>query len=1121
MEQPEEREQVYMIYNFDAAQLDSSFVQKHCACTVPSEDRSYTALQPVDITVDTATFVIAETAHLVSVARRDTILAVSCTCTETKAKLCTHGAQVLVNIAARESLLIFFDDQLRVQKMKQFAVAYGLQQEAFPDRFFKVEYHSGKAEIKPRSPELFPITADSTRYLQQQLLAAGTTPGLLRIKPDEKEVVAVVLRQHRYYRHLVVELYKSEMTKAGKLKNPMQAVNPLDYLWRTDHAQEVKFFTGLSRFLNQAKDSEAATDFNALRAIVKNPAGYPFYRHNSEAGDNVTASSVEPVTIGELIHHITVVVDKKGNFYELALQVTIEGHALDFKVLPMQFDAFIVVANTYYLPATYQLLKLLLFFKQHHYCLMLHESKFPAFQREILEQLEDAVSVFYTYMKPATREQLQEQGMDKPYEKMIYLSESENYVLVNPVMRYGEVEIAIRTKKQIYAADNKGHLFTVQRDDAAELAFTALLIKQHPDFFEQVDNELTWFYLHKSQFLQEEWFLNVFEHWRAEGITIYGFNDLQNNRLNPYKVNIQIHVLSGANWFNANIEAVFGKRKASLKKLHKAVKNKSRYVELDDGTLGILPEAWMHKMAEYFNAGEIDGEILTIPKICFSAVNQLFDESMLDAEVQEELKNYALRFARFESIEEIPVPEALQGTLRHYQWQGLNWLNFLDSFNFGGCLADDMGLGKSIQLIAFILSQREKVTNNTNLIVVPASLVFNWREELEKFAPSVKLYIHHGTDRETDSSTFAAYEVVITTYSTLVSDIKCLKSFTFNYVIADESQNIKNAESQRYKAMCLLQCRNRIAVSGTPVENNTFDLYGQLSFACPGLLGGKQYFRDIFAIPIDRFKDNKRAAALQNIINPFLLRRSKQQVATELPEKTEMVVYCPMGPEQRKAYDASEKELRDYIEGKDDDDMPKAAMYVLKGITRLRQICNSPALLPEDNLWGNASSKIEILTQQLKEKTGRHKVLVFSQFVSMLELIKTELEKENIAFSYLTGSTVNREAVVNEFREKEEIRVFLISLKAGGTGLNLTEADYVYLVDPWWNPAVEDQAIDRSYRIGQKKKVIAIRLICPDTVEEKIQKLQATKKELVGDLVKTDASYFKELGKKDLLALLS
>jgi SNF2 family DNA or RNA helicase len=318
----------------------------------------------------------------------------------------------------------------------------------------------------------------------------------------------------------------------------------------------------------------------------------------------------------------------------------------------------------------------------------------------------------------------------------------------------------------------------------------------------------------------------------------------------------------------------------------------------------------------------------------------------------------------------------------------------------------------------------------------------------------------------------------------------------------------------------MLQSRNKVAITGTPIENNTFDLYGQLSFACPGLFGSKQQFADLYSTPIDQFKDAKRAVELQKKIKPFILRRTKEQVAKELPDKTEIVLYCEMGEEQREVYEANKKEIQDYILGKTEDELPKSAMHVLKNITRLRQICNSAALLADGKSYLQASSKIEVLLEQIESKAEHHRILVFSQFVTMLDLIKKRLEDRGIRYEYLTGQTRKRAEVVESFQNNKDIPVFLISLKAGGTGLNLTEADYVYLVDPWWNPAVENQAIDRAYRIGQHKNVMAVRLICPNTIEEKIMKLQAIKKDLVKDLIQTDGSLFKNLTKKELLGLL-
>ena len=358
------------------------------------------------------------------------------------------------------------------------------------------------------------------------------------------------------------------------------------------------------------------------------------------------------------------------------------------------------------------------------------------------------------------------------------------------------------------------------------------------------------------------------------------------------------------------------------------------------------------------------------------------------------------------------------------------------------------------------------------------------------------------------------------TVRTLLADIKFLKEYRFNYIFLDESQAIKNPESQRYKASRLLQSRNKIVLTGTPIENNTYDLYGQLSFACPGLLGSKIQFKNHYAIPIDRFEDSKRARELQKKVNPFILRRTKQQVATELPEKTEMVIYCEMGAEQRKVYDSYSDEFRNFLLTHRERDLPRGSLNILPGLTKLRQICDCPALINDEEYYGDNSSKIEVLIEQIESKAPQHKILVFSQFVKMLDLIKKELVSRNISFEYLTGQTRNRSEKVESFQNNDDVRVFLISLKAGGVGLNLTEADYVYLVDPWWNPAVENQAIDRSYRIGQKKNVVAVRLICPDTIEEKMMKMQDSKRDLANDLVKTDISILKSLSKSDLLELL-
>jgi SNF2 family DNA or RNA helicase len=582
-----------------------------------------------------------------------------------------------------------------------------------------------------------------------------------------------------------------------------------------------------------------------------------------------------------------------------------------------------------------------------------------------------------------------------------------------------------------------------------------------------------------------------------------------------------VQVNSGINWFDTTADVRFGKQKVSLKHLHKAVKNRTRYVSLSDGTTGILPQRWLDQFTSYFEIGELSGERIRTDKIHFATISEMYDAESLSKDVRSQIDFFYSRFNDFKQIETVPVPPELKTSLRDYQQEGLNWLNFLDEFGFGGCLADDMGLGKTVQVIAFILSQRRKQVDNTNLVVVPTSLIFNWQAEIQKFAPSIRLLTVYGSLRTQHSEDFDHYEVVLTTYGTLLMDIHYLKKYRFNYIFLDESHAIKNPESQRYKAAMLLQARNRVVLTGTPVENNTFDLYGQLSFACPGLLGNKNQFKNYFSVPIDRFQDTEKAKELHKRVHPFILRRTKKQVAHELPEKTEMILYCEMGEQQRNVYNAYEREFFNYLNTNQEIDISRDKLHVLQGLTKLRQICNSPALLNDDLYYGNESAKTDVLMEQIESKAPFHKILVFSQFVTMLDLIKNQLESRAISYEYLTGQTKDRQARVERFQSDDTVRVFLISLKAGGTGLNLTEADYVYLVDPWWNPAVENQAIDRSYRIGQMKNVIAIRLICPDTIEEKILTLQETKKDLADDLIKTDVSILKSLTRKDLLTLVS
>ncbi|RZL36988.1 MAG: ATP-dependent helicase, partial [Pedobacter sp.] len=979
----------YILEGFNLQNLNAIVILKHLNQQIHTDVKGFYGLVAEQIEIDFAAFSCYDSAAvfpIVQVQQNEKNVKLSCRCETPKTKLCEHQAQVLYNILYRQELLIFFDKNLRKQQLLKIAVNYGLEYEKDLESIFNLTLQDGEIKIKPKIEALQPFNREAKEQLEQMLLPKETSK-----KPNvDAGNLILVLGQHRYYNNLTIELFEAQITKNGKVKNPLKSINPNTHIFKAEEGDVLKFYSGVAAFQQNYNNEQSEDEINALKAVVKNPLNLPFYIQSNKQSSAIQASTIAAVTVKALEVDLRLTVNQKGDFFEITGRLSIEGKSYEIDQLMLVHQYFIQLKDQLYLITRLDLLRVIGFFKKQSNRLILHKSKYPEFQKTILVQLEGSIHVDYSYLKPATKKQIEEKGFDLETEQLIYLSESEDFILITPVMRYGNQEIPVLSKKQIQAQDKLGNVFTVHRDDHAELQFIGNVLKQHPFFYEQESNDS--FYLHRKRFLEEAWFLDAFETWRNKGIHIMGFNTLKNNKLNQHKANINIEVLSGTDWFETKVEVKFGKQKVALKHLHKSIRNKSKFVTLDDGTQGILPESWLQKFTDYFNAGEITEDAILTPKIKFATINELYEDALLDGEVKNELQSYRRKFENTDSIKEVEVPKTLQATLRHYQKDGLNWLNFLDDFNFGSCLADDMGLGKTIQILAFILSQRDKVKHNTNLVVVPASLIFNWKAEVEKFAPSIKVKTIYGNERTKTTDTFDRFELILTSYGTLLSDIRFLKDYRFNYIFLDESQNIKNPESQRYKAVRMLQSRNKVVMTGTPIENNTFDLYGQLSFACPGLFGSKQQFADLYSTPIDQFKDKRRAEELQQKIRPFILRRTKEQVATELPDKTEIILYCEMGAEQREVYEANKKEIQDYILNKTEDELPKSSMHVLKSITQLRQICNSAALLADGKSYLQASSKIDVLLEQIESKAVNHKILVFSQFVTMLDLIKKQLE---------------------------------------------------------------------------------------------------------------------------------
>lgn len=1102
-------------------QLSEPRIASACERGFWAEPQTIDAVQPTELEVDAGTF----TCRLpdgrqatVGVIQENGQVTVSSDLPGPVEILTVAEATVLVALLRREELGVFFLPSLRYRRLRQAAIAYGLEHELDLDRYLMPTVADGRLIVQPRLAGLLPLTSPKLRELGEQ---ASNQQHPQALDGASAEQTILVISRHKYYRNPVVELIVAERTKSGGLKPPFNRIEPLRQLATATGVDEAKFYAAIARLQQVENGDRMTSDLTALHTVIRSGSDYPLYYHDEQFGENFSSKSLVPAKAALMPDTVSLSIRAEGAFYAITGRVTLDGKSYALHKLPLKLGCFFLLKNKMYLAGSALLLSIVALLREQGGKLLIHASKYRDFQRQLLDKLSESIRLEYPDLKSGTPEQLAETGFAALPERLIYLSDFGSHVMMIPVVRYGEAEVAIRTEKQVKAVDGKGNDFMVPRDDGFEQAFLSLLIKQHPYLPEQLDNQLYYFYLHKKYFLDEEWFLPVFDTWRESGIEVFGFNELSGNKLNPHKVSITIKVISGINWFNATHDVRFGRKRASLKKIQAALRNKRNYVELDDGTRGILPKEWIEKFARYFHAGEVaDDDTIRYAKSNFETVTTLYEAAMLDEATSQEIQLLRERLRQVESVPAVAEPSGLKAKLRPYQRQGLDWLCFLDSLHFGGILADEMGLGKTVQIIAFMLSQREKGRTGTDLVVVPATLIFNWQRELAVLAPSLKVLTLYGTGRARSAEAVGQYDVVLTSYTTLLADIRFLKDFVFNYVYLDESQNIKNPDSQRYKAVRLLQARNRIAISGTPFENSSFDLYGQLSFACPGLLGDKRYFRDVYGKPIDQFKNQKRRKELQQKIQPFILRRTKQEVAADLPEKVATVLYSEMGTQQRKIYDAYEKEFRDFISALSGNEVDNSPMHVLRGLTRLRQICDSPALLPDGMLNTAVSAKVELLKEQIKDKAPYHKVVIFSQFVSMLQLIGQMLDEIGIGYVSLTGSTRAREQVVNTFQEDPEIRVFLVSLKAGGTGLNLTAAEVVYLVDPWWNPAVENQAIDRVHRIGQDKKVVAYRLVTPGTVEEKVLQLQDTKRALADGLVSDDVSFFRTLDRERLLRLL-
>ncbi len=585
-----------------------------------------------------------------------------------------------------------------------------------------------------------------------------------------------------------------------------------------------------------------------------------------------------------------------------------------------------------------------------------------------------------------------------------------------------------------------------------------------------------------------------------------------------------IDVRSNMDWLDLRARFDFGGGAAvDLPRILEAMRRGEDRIQLGDGTVGILPESWLKNLEPILRMGEegaADGSLRY--RASHAAFLDVLVSEASEAQLDESFQAYRQKLASFSGVGTSEPDKMFKGELRPYQKQGLGWLEFLDEFAFGGCLADDMGLGKTVQVLAYLQKRVRHAADGLapTLVVAPTSLIHNWVDEAQRFAPDLKALAYVGAGRPRDVKQLLSYHLVITSYGTMRSDIELLSTISFDYVILDEAQAIKNETTQAAKSARALKARRRLAMSGTPVENRLSELGSLFRFLNPGMIDGAAAFADLFSGSSKLTPG--RLATLAKALRPFLLRRTKEQVLPELPGKTESTVYCVLEDEQRKEYDDLAAHYRSTLTKQvKRSGIGKTRMQVLEALLRLRQLACHPGLIDSKRV-GEASAKLDLLGSQLEEVIDAgHKALVFSQFTSMLAIVRERLDQRGIKYEYLDGSTVDRKACVERFQNNGELKVFLISLKAGGVGLNLTAADYCFILDPWWNPASEAQAIDRAHRIGQKSHVFAYRLIARGTVEEKILELQAAKRKLVEGIIAADGDVLSDMTAEDLDFLLA
>jgi non-specific serine/threonine protein kinase len=1070
----------------------------------------------------------------------------SCTCNDDEHLLCKHKTALFLHLLNNWGPNYFDSIRNWDKEKNKLLQGYGYTLNDDLSGKFEWIYKDGKPFLKVIDPSVRRISAPVNKPVHEEAIATEVEESPKFSAPVSrpftvaKHLTLVFNANEKLFPFVSVDVVQGEFNREeNEFIGKMEKLDLSKFINSSDFSESDKQLLQLGRKLQQVEinkylnrnspfsgyweniiydeKDELPQETKMLMAEFIHPKLKRIFKENEDKpvfhlprGKNFSTQNLERVDISAITPVIEFKVAPGDSDYTLETEIVLGHEKAGISENEWKSDLLFMHDKTLYL---WDKSEQVLIAEKFRNPLKIPREQWPQLLKEMIIPLTDEYTVSFD------KSLIKETKEGQP-DISVMLIEKGDYLLFQPVFNYKGFSVKPGDKDTIIVPDNDKVLM-VKRNAEAERHFIEKLASLHSQFISQSQNKSL--VLKGVDVLKNNWFFLFVDAMHEMKVPVYGFEALKNFRFNTAKPSTHIHLSSGMDWFDAKVELAFGEQRIGIVEIQKALSNKQSFVQLNDGTLGILPDEWIKKYALLFKVGEGRNNNLRLSKFHLSVIDELYeqrDENELSFELDEKYE----RLRNFKSIPEVPIPAHLEGKLRPYQLSGFHWLNYLRTVGWGGILADDMGLGKTVQALSILQHFYEGEGRLRALVVCPTTLIYNWENEIQKFTPSLSHQIHHGNARAKSKEDFSDEHIIITTYGTLRSDVQMLMKINFDYVILDESQAIKNPASKVTRAACLLKAQNRICMSGTPLQNNTFDIYAQMNFLNPGLLGTVEFFRNEFSTPIDKLGEQEQKEHLKKLLYPFILRRTKEQVAKDLPEKTETILFCEMEAAQRAVYDSYRNAYRNKILGViDEQGVGRSQLTILQGLMKLRQICDSPAILNEDEKYPNDSIKLEELMREITENIGEHKALVFSQFLGMLALIRAQLTKNNIDFEYFDGSTspTDREKAIQNFQTNENCRVFLISLKAGGVGLNLTAADYVYIVDPWWNPAVEQQAIDRTHRIGQTKNIFAYRMICKDTIEDKILKLQERKRILAKELISDDQSFVKSLTKEDVEYLFS